>query len=578
MGALPTRPIRVLRAEIGPEITLVHARQVMPRLFSLAPILLLAAPASPAQSPEPATLQAPITHVALFKNGLAVVQRRVELPGPGRYWTVDVPDAVHGTLWLDAVVPVTARSTTRTVERPVDAAAQLDPQRDLAGRRVSVRLAGEPLTVLDGIVVAPSGVDERHAWSRTFEQSPSWWWSGLPATPPATPLPTSSGRLVLDTDEGRIYVNLHSITLMRVLDPPSVARTEETVLELNCVAADGPVSVQIGYLTKGLSYAPSYRLDIARPDVLTIAQSAVLRNELEDLHAVEVELVSGFPSMAFSHVLSPLSPLTTWATYFSQLSQTPGTGQGNRSMMAQNVASNVVAYGDTGGPAVQAANEGVDLHYRAVGTWDLAEGEAVYLPIAAAEAPYERIVEWRIPDTRDEWGRPVERQSWQPETNEESTGAWDALRFENPFEFPMTTGPAMVVAGRRFQGQRTTTWVNPGERTTIAITKALAIRTTAAEYETDSERDFVVWGGRQYRKVAVRGELQLCNHRAEPAELVIRREFSGVLTSADGEPETKLLERGVYSVNRRQELVWSLSLAPGEERVVTYDYTVLALH
>lgn len=114
----------------------------------------------------------------------------------------------------------------------------------------------------------------------------------------------------------------------------------------------------------------------------------------------------------------------------------------------------------------------------------------------------------------------------------------------------------------------------------MRVTKALAVRTKSAEYEVDpgTQRELVVLGGRYFRKVGVKGEVQLCNHRKESVEIVVRREFSGELLSSVGEPETKLLERGVYSVNRRQELVWTLTLAPGEERLLDYTYDVLVQH
>jgi hypothetical protein len=285
--------------------------------------------------------------------------------------------------------------------------------------------------------------------------------------------------------------------------------------------------------------------------------------------------------MEYSHVLSPLSPDTTWANFFAQISQEFDGSRGNRTVMAQNSISNFASYGDAGGSgAIQPASEGVDLHYHPIGKRDLREGEALHVQVASATAPYERIVEWLIRDTRDEWGRPIQRQSWEPASTSEDDGAWDALRFENPFAFPMTTAPATIVSGVKFQGQRTTSWVNPGEETTVRVTKALAVRTTTAEYEveTGTDRDVVVLGGRKFRKVGVKGELQICNHRNEAVQMVIRREFSGEFTGALGEPETKLLERGVYSVNRRQELVWTLTLAPGEERRLEYTYDVLVHH
>jgi hypothetical protein len=47
---------------------------------------------------EPADSQ--ISSVAMFKNGLVVVKRTVEVPGPGTYLVSDVPVPVHGTFWI----------------------------------------------------------------------------------------------------------------------------------------------------------------------------------------------------------------------------------------------------------------------------------------------------------------------------------------------------------------------------------------------------------------------------------------------------------------------------------------------
>lgn len=48
--------------------------------------------------------------------------------------------------------------------------------------------------------------------------------------------------------------------------------------------------------------------------------------------------------------------------------------------------------------------------------------------------------------------------------------------------------------------------------------------------------------------------------------MLIRRRFSGELKSADGEPKTFLREEGAYSVNKRNELTWTITLRPGEEQ------------
>lgn len=85
-------------------------------------------------------------------------------------------------------------------------------------------------------------------------------------------------------------------------------------------------------------------------------------------------------------------------------------------------------------------------------------------------------------------------------------------------------------------------------------------------------------GGRKFRHPRVQGTLEVTNHREEAVVLVIRRQFSGELIEADGEPERTLRERGVYSINPRNELTWTIRLKAGECRELRYRYRVLVYH
>ena len=140
---------------------------------------------------------------------------------------------------------------------------------------------------------------------------------------------------------------------------------------------------------------------------------------------------------------------------------------------------------------------------------------------------------------------------------------------------PMTTAPAMITSGNRFNGQTASYWVNRGEETTLPVTKSLSIRTIASENEKQGKREVVYIGGNDFQRVRVQGTLSIGNHRNEPIEIVIRRRFSGELSSADRQPKLVLREEGVYSVNRRNELTWNLKLAPGQQQDLSYEYTVL---
>lgn len=517
--------------------------------LTLGALVLTAAPAVAADTP----VKSAIVGVDLFKNGLAIVKREVTLGKPGTYTIDDVPQPVHGTLWIDSAASVEATVRMRDVEVPVAEAQPGNLQDDLAGKKVTVYFKGDKRAPATGTVLKfKLSKEEEGAASRFF---------------------------VLQTAKGRVYIEPGEVSSVEAEDAGDKVTRRRPQLVLALGATDkAETKVTIRYLAHGISWAPSYRIDISDPKSLHLEQHAVVRNELADFAGAEVRLISGYPSVEFAHVRSPLAPRTSWANFFGELA-------GHRAREIDVLSNSIVSqqairFNDRGTGAAPLAlgatpaGEGVDLHYQSIGKRTLADGDTLALTVAKGKSDYERVVEWLVPDTRDPYGRP----------NEGDTGSdvWDALKFKNPLPFPMTTGPAMVTANGQFNGQRTSFWVNSGEETLLRVEKALSVRTRATENEQlnpdGSGRDLVRVGGRQYRKTTVEGELAVSNNRKEAVKLLIRRRFSGELVSADANPKQALREEGVYSVNKRQELVWTLDLKGGEEKKLKYVYTVLIPH
>jgi hypothetical protein len=525
----------------------------MRTLRVLALTLAAMLPASPVTAAD-TPVKSKIIGVDLFKNGLAIIKREVTLGKAGTYSLDDVPEPVHGTFWIDSAggtVDVVVKM--RDIEVPASDVAPGGLQEDLAGKKVTVHFKGDKRAPVSGTMVKIKPVK------------------------PGEPVPAQF--LVLQTAKGRVYVEPTEVAAVETEDAVDKVTRRRPQMLLTLGETDkAETKVTIRYITHGLSWAPSYRLDISDPKTLLLEQHAVVRNELADLDGAEIRLISGYPSVEYAHVRSPLAPRTNWLTFFAELAndrQRMHDAVGNTIVAQQAISFNRSAPAHGLALGAIPTGEGVDLHYQSIGKRTLADGDALSLTVAKGKADYERIVEWLVPDTRDASGR-IER-------SEPADDAWDALRFKNPLAFPMTTGPAAVVANGQFNGQRTSYWVNAGEETILRVEKALSVRTRATENEQlpkdgASARDLVWVGGRQYRKTTVEGELAVSNHRKETIPLVIRRRFSGELVSADAEPKRQLREEGVYSVNKRQELVWNFSLKGGEEKKLKYTYTVLVPH
>ncbi len=528
--------------------------------------------------PQAQELECRIASVGMFKNGLAVITRTVDAPGPGVYIVTNPPEPIHGTFWLESDAAVEARMTTRELEVPVAEAGGPGLDAEWIGARVVLYFRDGEIPPTSGTVLE-AGTAER-AWDRNYQQPQngyqpwaSWHNPGYGSSPnPSTP----PRYLVLQTERGRVYADSSMIAYAEVQGARETVRQTRPVLELTVKDGPSPSRITMSYLTKGVAWAPSYRIDISNKEELTIEQQAVIKNELEDIQDADMYLISGFPSVQFAHVTSPLSLNTTWTSFFQQLSQQirPYSGLAQAATQ-QAVMTNV--FMPTQGIDLSAIplGEGPDIHYQPIGRRGLKAGDALAFPVASAAAPFERIVEWLVPDTRGPEGQYLPEHRYQENPEAYQDAAWDAVRFKNPLPFPMTTGAVAISCDGRFQGQQMCYWTNKGEAATVHITKALSVRTRNVENEVGGERLTVVVGGRRFQRTLVKGELTASNHRNETLKLLIRRRFSGDLVQADGEPECTLFEEGVWSVNKRNELTWTLELQPGGETTLAYEYTVL---
>lgn len=524
------------------------------------------------EAPAEKDVKSKVVSVALFKNGLAVVKRQVTLEGPGTYRLADVPEPVHGTFWVESNMSLEARVETRDRPAPPSDGMGVNIQEEMAGLKVTIHGRNNKNPVTGTVLPIPRKEEDADA--------------GADAEGFRAPMP-GSRFLILKTEKGVSYVDYTDIAAIEAEGQPKQRLVKKPVLLLTAGAGpDVKTSLaQISYLAHGLSWAPSYKVDLTDPKKLSIEQHAVIRNELVDFADTDVSLISGYPSVQFNNVVSPLAANQTWSNFFSQLNgSSRGQQQFDNSFMAQNAYTGNRARAAAVAPAI-GANTGdtIDLYFHPIGKRNLKKGSAVAITTGNARAEYERIVDWTIPDNRDEWGHPTRQgNAVDPNTGETlQDDVWDALKFKNPLPFPMTSAPAMVVTAGNFSGQRSVLWTNKGEEATLRVNKALSIRAKHVEYENQTgangvaDRDVVYVGGRRFRKVTVNGEVRLCNHRTVDAKLIIKRHFSGDYVKGDGNPKIDLREEGVWTVNKRNELVWTINLKPSEEQTIKYQYTVL---
>ncbi len=531
-----------------------------------------------------------IESVGLFKNGLAVVRVAFPVTGPGQYRWDKVPRVVHGTFWVESDGELAIQSTSRKVDQPEEAEFPTGvTQTDLEGKKVTVTLKSVPPQtpqVLTGTVWKMPQRSLKKTWDTQYSSVDPFaggWYGARYANSENLPRPPASSTgtfLVLEDGTGaRQYVDHSTIAGISVAGPflPKIKSEDRPVLlfDVQKAPANGG-QIRISYLTKGLAWVPSYQVDLTNPTQLTLRQNGLVRNELMDLKNTEVQLISGFPNIKFAHVDSPLWPGASLSGFFQQLNQSPR--QDGSSMMMNQMAYNSASRSSEGNAIPDVAENGNtsgDIHYESIGKRQLGTGDSLSMEIASGKAAYERVVEWVVPDQRDEYGRFKSRNGGRQETQDDQDQAWDAVRFNNPLKFPMTTGSALVVEGGRFRGQSMSSWVNPGQQTCLRITKALSVRTEASEQEEEGGREDVSLWGNTYQRIKVKSLFKLQNFRSKEVTMLVKGQFSGTLLEADGDPKKSLRSEGIVSVNPQREVAWTVKVPAGEEKVINWRYSVL---
>lgn len=497
-------------------------------------------PALLGQEEKETAAKSRIISLGLFKNGLAVVKREVKIDGPGLYRLDDVPDAIHGTFWIESNARVEAFVKTRDVPLPEDQFPDGSLQEIFQGKKVTVFFNGAKMPPATGTVPKIQGKSK----------------PGEPAT--------ANRFFVLKTAKGFMYINASEVAAVETEEADGKATRRQAALILSVGKSEKAPVVHVSYLANGLAWAPSYQMDVSDPKKMEIEFAAVLRNELSDFADAEITLISGYPSVEFAQVASPLQAQASWQRFFQEIAN---PHERDNAIMSQKVLTNnfesPIRFAPLG---AMPAGEGVDLHFQPIGKRSLKEGEALSLTLDTGKTDYERIVEWNVNRPAGDLGMRAAGKN----------DMWDVLAFKNPFKFPLTTAPAMIVQDGKFNGQRTCYWTNVGEETRVKVTRSLSIRTASTE-ELDKARplECVSVGRRDYSKIYIKGEMKLNNHRKETVKVHVAYNVRGIVENTTDGGRLTLMPGSLTDANPINEIVWTVTLTPGEEKQLSYHYSTL---
>jgi len=532
---------------------------------------------------ETATTQAELKlqQVALFKNGLGFFISEVTVPKKKDSFCI-IPSAAasHGTFWVAYPPKVKLESLVAKEidsQELVEAVTIPEMLRVNIGRKIKLYLSGKEEPVIEGMIKYFAEDRER---LRPNPYAPG----GVESTINYRGGNSIQSRLIIiETNAGEVAIDPQNINRIEFLggkvEKTFKRKSKSMQLNIKLTKPAGDEKLMVSCLAKGITWAPSYRVDITDGDKAVISAKAAVINEVCDLDDVTIQLVTGFPHLQFADIVSPLALKENLAKFLEALVK----GESERGRLG--VMSNVMA--QSAGlyerrrreplmPAYDAAKTGKvaeDLFFYPVEKVRLAKGDVGYFPLFTEFVPYKHIYQWKIPDYVNEEERYSYRQLRDQE-REPDEEVWHCLRLENTTQVPWTTAPAETVKEGLILGQDTLNYTPVEGEATLKITQAVSTKAEQLELETERKRDAAQLYGHHYDLVTVEGKLSVTNFQQKAITLEIAKSLSGEVKSSQPEAKIEKLARGLRRMNGVMKLTWTIVLEPGEQKQLGYIYEV----
>ena len=523
--------------------------------------------------PEAAVAENRLQQVALFKNGLGFFVSEVDIPKNERAFSI-VPSgaASHGTFWVSYPARVKLEGLVARMvdsERMMDAVTIPELLRANVGRKLRLTYHGREV---DCVI-------------KYFPQDRAPVPMGPYAVGRADSVRSRHGRsqfMLLQGEDDQLAINPQSVTQVEFLSDEAKTSFSSVIksaqLDVRLAKPAGGQKLTLSYLAKGITWAPSYMVDISEPDKARISAKAAIINDIGDLDNVRVQLVTGSPNLQFADIVSPLALKQNLAQFLQALA----SGQSHRGRMAGVMSQRAaVMYNELDSsasimPDYGAADTGQmaeDLFFYPVEKVNLKKDQVGYYPLFTESVAYEHIYQWDIPDYVNEDGRYTYGQRDQGQGPVEQD-IWHSLRLQNTTKVPWTTAPAQTVKDGLILGQDTLKYTPSKGKNTLRITKAMSVKAQQKELETERQRGVLTVYGRNYDLVDIEGKLSVRNFQDKAITMEITKTVSGEVVSHEPRAKIEKLARGLRAVNSLSKLTWSIELEPGQEKEINYAYRV----
>ncbi len=498
------------------------------------------------------------SHISIFKNGYGYVSLQGQLSDHSRTRLKSLPVPSIGSFWVRGSEGVEIHRVVSGLldyKIPMESAGMLNLAAANPGVWVNVSYQdndNRSQSIKGSIVPLPKRSDPQHGNTIDQQYSPS-------------DSPVSPQFLLIKADTGTIAIQRSQITSINFQNDTSEikfpTRTEKRPgVELQLAAPAPGGMIEASCLSSGISWLPSYRIELLDESKAILHAKATISNNLMDIDNINIELITGFPSLENPESIDPMAMRNA--------------AQKVQSRRYSNSSPQSLALGDfASGLSSQAAPEaGIDsgnLFFYPLRNFSAKSGQVVTQGLFRTEINYKPIYTWQV-------GDPQYFSPSRPGDTPQLSDVWSCIRFSNPLEMPLTSAPVEFIAKNRIAGSNTLPYTPSKQECTLRINRAINISTTTTSTITKQERITLPPNNNSASKDSCHVSLGLKNNMKEAIEIEISQQVQGKVGNiSDGGTCHSSARPGNRYQNLSNQISWTIKLEPKQIKTLTFDYVIV---
>ncbi len=487
--------------------------------------------------------------VSIFQGGNAFFIKEGQVPLEGGIYKLrneDIPMARFGTLWFGSSASIAGiRSYTDTVNYQVKGQAQSIAELLAANEGAKASLHTERGQIV-GVIKQVVMEKEKPVLVHIVLDDNHW--------------------LTMPPDQVKSVSFLSSPKLDK---KPITRKKVDKVVEVQFGSSKASQPLDVMYLQQGLSWSPFYYLELIDDKKARLTLRTEVVNDAEDLRKTNVNFVVGVPNFQYA---GSLSNLVKFSQQINPQKETYAAHRMKKGYAAYDMEE--VVFESMPSFDNQLTGQQVeDYYFYPLSDITLAKGERAQYQLFAEELNYTHVYTSDISSGHDYTS--MHRIGTDPERK---STVYHSIEIQNDSKNPLAEAPAFMV---KKNGKTTSplaqdklSFTPIKGSTEIRIAETPEIEVKSNELILDKSDQGTNFWGRRYYKVKMQGVVKVKNYKREKLTVEVRNKVHGKTLSTSHPWEVLWQKVNSFSPNDQNYVQWEVTLKPGEEKTIKYEFEV----